>query len=110
VIVAHEGTVLPHHLTSSFRVPLEAKAVPPVPTEKCSITLGAGRRLRDVEDAYIRLTLKQTKNNRKQAAQMLGIGLRTLVGRIADFAADDAKSGSADGEPSAGKAAVTGQG
>ena len=110
VIVAHEGTIFPHHLTPTFRAPVEAPAVPKGSAEKCSITLDAGRRLREVEDAYIRLTLKQTKNNRKQAAQMLGIGLRTLVGRIADFAASEAKAGSADGEPSAGKAAATGQG
>jgi DNA-binding NtrC family response regulator len=110
VIVAHEGTVFPHHLMPTFRGSLEAQAVPPGSAEKCSITLDAGRRLRDVEDAYIGLTLKQTKNNRKQAAKMLGIGLRTLVGRIADFAADDAKSGSAGGGGASGRAAIIGQG
>ena len=108
VIVAHEGTVLSSHLPPTFRVPLEVPAVPPgfpsPSAEKCSITLDAGRKLRDVEDAYIQLTLKQTKNNRKRAAEMLGIGLRTLVGRIADFAADDRESGSAARGVSAGEA------
>jgi DNA-binding NtrC family response regulator len=66
--------------------------------------------MRDVGDVYIWLIFKHTSNNRKEAAQMLGIGLRTLVGRIADFAASDAKAGSADGEAAAGKAAATGQG
>jgi DNA-binding NtrC family response regulator len=90
VIVAGEGTVLPSHLPPAFRVPLEVPTVTPGSAGKCSITLDAGRRLREVEDAYIRLTLKHTENNRKRAAEMLGIGLRTLAGRIADFAADDA--------------------
>jgi DNA-binding NtrC family response regulator len=92
VIVANEGTVFPSHLPPTFRVPMEAAVVTPGPAEKCSITVDAGKRLREVEDAYIRLTLKQTKNNRKQAAELLGIGLRTLVGRISEFAAEDAES------------------
>jgi DNA-binding NtrC family response regulator len=104
VIVAHEGTVLPSHLPPTFRVPFEVPSVPSGSAEKCSITLDAGRRLRDVEDAYIQLTLKQAKNNRKRAAEMLGIGLRTLVGRIADFAADDKESGSAARGVAAGEA------
>jgi DNA-binding NtrC family response regulator len=104
VIVAREGTVLPSHLPPSFRVSLEVQAVPPGSAGKGSITLDAGRRLREVEDAYIQLTLKQTKNNRKRAAEMLGIGLRTLVGRIADFAAEDVESDSAARAASARRA------
>ena len=104
VIVASEGTVMPSHLPPTFRVPLVAQVAAPVATDKCSITVDAGKPLREVEDAYIRLTLKQTKNNRRRAAELLGIGLRTLVGRIADFGGTDAEPGAAARGASAARA------
>jgi DNA-binding NtrC family response regulator len=51
-----------------------------------------------VEKAYIQLTLKSTGNNKKRAAQILGISLRTLHSRVTEFAAEDeVKSGGATG-------------
>jgi len=93
VIVAGEGTVLPEHLPLSFRVPearQQSPAAPPRPASESGINIEGGLQLRAVEEAYIRLTLKQTHNNKKQAAQILGISIRTLHNRLAEFAAAEA--------------------
>jgi DNA-binding NtrC family response regulator len=78
VIVAGEGTLLPHHLPPGFHLPRDFETSPCALPEGNSITFQAGRRLSEVEQAYIELTLKFTKNNKKRASEVLGMSVRTL--------------------------------
>ena len=56
------------------------------------MTFEPGKPLQEMEEAYIRLTLKYANNNRMRAAEILGISLRTLYKRLADFAKADQTS------------------
>jgi len=92
VITAREGTLMPTHLPPVFGSPQEPQTRVPPATATPSVTLEAGKRLNEAELEYIRLTLKHTENNRKRAAELLGISLRTLTIRIAEIAAADAEA------------------
>jgi DNA-binding NtrC family response regulator len=55
----------------------------PVSGHGGSAMLQPGRSLMQLEETYIKLTLEHVRGNRKLAAEMLGISLRTLQNRIA---------------------------
>jgi DNA-binding NtrC family response regulator len=93
VIVAREGTIMPSHLPPGFGLPTESPEA--VRRAGNHLTFEQGRPLAEIEEAYIRMTLQRMNNNRTRTAKVLGISLRTLYKRIAEFEAADAKLRSA---------------
>ena len=49
------------------------------------VTIAPGMRMADIERAVIEAALKETKGNRRRAAEMLGIGERTLYRKIKEY-------------------------
>jgi transcriptional regulator with PAS, ATPase and Fis domain len=101
VIVAGEGVIGLTHLPSpAFAAGPVAQAGASPSGEGGAVTLQPGGPLAKLEDAYIKLTLDYAHGNRKRAAEMLGISLRTLQNRIAEQR-DDAER-TAPGSSAAG--------
>jgi DNA-binding NtrC family response regulator len=97
VIIAREGPLTAQHFPPGFNLP----RVSPIPLPGKApmgpaLTFEPGRPLQEMEEAYIRLTLNHTNNNRMRTAEILGISLRTLYKRLAEFAKADAKSGKSE--------------
>jgi DNA-binding NtrC family response regulator len=98
--MAREGTILLHHLPPTFHVPSEHPSEPVNVEKRHILTAEAGKPLRDIEMEYIHLTLKQTKNNNRRAAELLGMSVRTLHSRLAETGAapvEDQESAHASG-------------
>jgi DNA-binding NtrC family response regulator len=90
VIVAREGEIQVRHL------PGTVAALKPAPlAEDDVLHLRAGCLMSDVEEAYLKLTLKHTNNNRRQAAELLGLCLRTLHNKLREYDAPKAMSAAA---------------
>ena len=80
LIATREGTLLPGHMPRALGMSgairgVTRSGVRPRISSGNSISVEAGRPLSEVEKAYIQLTLKSTGNNKKRAAQILGISL-----------------------------------
>jgi len=98
VIVAGEGEIQLRHLPASFSPQLS-----PVKARRSSLAEGAddvlqvhvGASLQEVEEAYVRLVLKHTNRNRRQAADILGLCLRALYYKLRSYDAPKTHSASA---------------
>lgn len=96
VIVAGEGEIQCTHLPGVSRP--NPVILGPAPDDILEIPVG--RSMREVEEDYLRFTLKHTDNNRRRAADVLGWCLRTLNNRLQSDEKDESRSaagGSAGG-------------
>jgi DNA-binding NtrC family response regulator len=93
VVLTGEGTILPRNL----RLDLLAAAPREIDQTDSEgvLKVPVGGPIREVEKAFILLTLKHTKNNKRAAAKVLGMSVRTLHKRLAEFASERAKAATA---------------
>ena len=79
VILAAEGEIQIRHLPSSLG---PQPVVAPISQPDGLLQVQVGVPMREVEEAYIHLALKHTNNNRRRAAEILGISLHTLYNKL----------------------------
>jgi DNA-binding NtrC family response regulator len=103
VITARMGTLHPRHLPKGItQGPHIPSAGQPAEAAGGALVIEVGHTLEEIEKDYILRTLKHTDNNRRKAARLLGISLRTLYNRLSATSAEapneaDEKSLSAEG-------------
>ena len=93
VIMAGEGEIRMQHLSGRAAPAALPIVAPSEPDEALRIPVGS--RISDVEEAYVRLTLKHTNNNKTRAAEMLGLCLRTLHYKLRSYESNPQKLGAA---------------
>jgi DNA-binding NtrC family response regulator len=92
VIMAAEGEIQLQH------IPGAAPAPKPVFAQTAPddvLQLAVGTTLSDVEQAYVRLTLKHAGNNKTRAAELLGICLRTLHYKLRTYESTEVRAAGA---------------
>jgi DNA-binding NtrC family response regulator len=94
VIMAGQGEIHLGHLPGAAAPPARA-AAPPTGSDNL-FQMPVGARMEEVEEAYLRLTLKYTNDNKTRAAEILGLSLRTLHNRINAHGNGKARSNAAD--------------
>ncbi len=83
LVILHEGEEIgPHHLPDDLRTAAAASAA----AAGTQVATGlAGRTMEEIEREAILQSLERTGGNRTQAAEMLGIGLRTLQRKLKQY-------------------------
>jgi DNA-binding NtrC family response regulator len=85
VITAHADAMMPAHLPKTLGVVRTSPAEAPATASGAGVRIETGHTLEEIERQYILATLKSVNNDRKQAAQVLGVSLRTLCSRLAEM-------------------------
>jgi DNA-binding NtrC family response regulator len=80
VILAGEGEIQVQHLPVALEP--ERKRSPLENQSDDELRLPFGAQMKEVEEAYIRLTLHHTNGNRRRAAVILGISVHTLYNKL----------------------------
>jgi DNA-binding NtrC family response regulator len=95
VIMAGEGEIQVRHLPGAVSVPqpVVAQAAQAAPENMLQVPVGI--RMSEVEERYVRMTLKHTRNNKKRAAELLGLCLRTLHNKLHSYESGKVRSASA---------------
>lgn len=84
-ILAGEGEIQMQHLPRTL-LPQPAVEQKPA-SDDGSLQIHPGVPMSEVEQAYIQLVLRHTNNNRRRAAEILGVSLRTLHHRLRAYEA-----------------------
>jgi len=95
IIVAGEGEIQLRHLPGALLPEAPLPGIPQAPQAGDVLPLHAGARMSEVEEAYIRLVLQHTNNNKRRAAKILGICLRTLHSKLRSYEARKPRGASA---------------
>ena len=83
IIMTGEGEIQMRHLPAPLS---PSKALPAKEQDDSTLQVHIGDRLDEIEEAYIRLVLKYTNNNKTRTAEIIGISLRTLHNKLHVYA------------------------
>jgi DNA-binding NtrC family response regulator len=84
VITARKDLILPQHLPKALGNGSAPYTPALAPQGDGAMRFEVGRSLDEIESAYITETLKSVNNDRRRAAQLLGISVRTLYNRLGE--------------------------
>jgi DNA-binding NtrC family response regulator len=95
IILARQGAIELRHLPGASLPEPPAILQPQSPRQDGVFSVRAGAPMREVEENYIRLVLRQTHNNKRGAAKVLGICLRTLHSKLRSFESQNSRAAGA---------------
>ena len=97
VIMAAVGEIQLQHIPGAVRALQFAVEQPALaqPTPDDVLQVRVGTPLSEVEQAYVRLTLKHTRNNKTRAAELLGLCLRTLHNKLQLYKSTEVRAAAA---------------